>query len=183
MRKSYKFKRKEKEEKSFNANRQILAPKVNVIDETNSHLGIIDTSKALQLAEERGFDLVEVSPLANPPVAKFLNLSSFLYQREKLLKKQKKNNKTLDVKSVRLSIKIGEHDLATKVGQADRFLEKGHKVKIELILRGREMSRMDLAREVLEQFLKMLSIGFEKEQDTSRQGNKVFMIIMPTSKD
>jgi len=179
MRKSYKFKRKEKEDKSFNSNRQISAEKLNVIDENNVNIGIMETSKALQIAEERGFDLVEVSPLANPPVAKFLNLSSFLYQREKLIKKQKKSSKTLEIKSVRLSIKIGDHDLATKVGQTDKFLEKGHKVKIELILRGREMSRMDLAKDVLTQFLNMLTLPYEKEQDLSRQGNKVFMIILP----
>ncbi len=179
MRKSYKFKKKEKVEKSFRYNEQITAPIINLIDEEGTHLGELPIEKALEIAEEREFDLVEIAPNANPPVAKLLTLSSYLYQREKQRKKQKKVGKILDVKSIRLSIKIGDHDLATKVGQTDRFLEKGHKVKIELILRGREMSKMDLANETVKKFLGMLSISYQKEQELSRQGNKIFLIIFP----
>ncbi len=178
MRKSYKFKRKEKIEKNYNFNYQIRAPQVQVIDETGAPLGILDTRTAIQTAQDRGLDLVEVAPNANPPVAKILNYGSFQYQKEKQLKKQKKLNKTLDVKSIRLSIKISDHDLETRVRQAEKFLTKGHKLKIEIILRGREMAHTDLARTMLKTFQTKLTTPTTVDQDTTKQGNKIFTILM-----
>lgn len=179
MRKSYKFKRHEKQEKEFACNYRIKSPDVLVIDETGAGLGTMPTTQAIQLAEEKGFDLVEVNPNSNPPVTKIMNYSSFRYQREKLLKKQKKQSQSLDVKSIRLSIKIGEHDRATKLNQANKFLEKGHKIKIELIMRGREMAHTDLARDMITKFEKELALPVELEQPIARQGNKIFAIYLP----
>lgn len=179
MRKSYKFKKKETKEKDFAFNHKILAPIVFVIDETGAGLGELTIAEAIRISEERGYDLVEVNPHGKPPVCKIMNYGSFRYQKEKLLKKQKKLTKTLEVKSVRLSIKIGEHDKMTKLGQANKFLEKGHKIKIELILRGREMTHMDLGRDMILAFEKMLSTPVEAEQPITRQGNKLFGIYMP----
>lgn len=179
MRKSYKFKRKQKVEKAYNCNYQIRSPQVQVIDENRVALGIMNTRQAIALAEERGLDLVEVAPHAQPPVAKILNFGSFQYQKEKQLKKQKQLSKTLEVKSIRLSIKISEHDIQTRVKQAEKFLIKGHKVKLEIILRGRELARMDLAREMLKSFREKLTTPTELDQDMTKQGNKIFSILMP----
>ena len=179
MRKSYKFKKKFKVEKRFFSNYQIRAPQVSVIDEEGNHLGTMDTLAAIHLAEERGLDLVEVSPVANPPVAKIINFGSFQYQKEKLFRKQKKQAKTVELKNLRLSLKIGEHDQETKARQAENFLKKGDKVKIELLLKGREISRQDLAREKLKEFLGQIKAPNQIEQDIMKQGNKLFIILMP----
>ena len=179
MRKSYKFKKKIVPKKNFRYNFQIKALEVSVIDEQGVNVGLMKTRDAIALAEERGFDLVEVSPMTNPPVAKLMNFGSFQYQKEKLLKKQKKQSKSLDVKSVRLSIKIGEHDKETKMKQAKKFLEKGHKIKIELILRGREMRYLDLGRQTINKFKEDLNYPVIIEQDVSKQGNKLFLILIP----
>jgi translation initiation factor IF-3 len=178
MRKSYKFKRKEKIEKNYSFNYQIRSPQVEVIDETGTSIGVMDTRAAIAAAQERGLDLVEVAPNAKPPVAKILDYGSFQYQKEKQLKKQKKLNKTLDVKSIRLSIKISDHDLETRIKQAEKFLVKGHKLKVEIILRGREMAHTDLAREMLKTFRTKLTTPTEVDQDMTKQGNKVFTILM-----
>lgn len=179
MRKAYKFKKRQRDEKNFRSNEQILAPELMIIDESGNSLGVLATGKALAIANERGYDLVEVAPLANPPVAKFLDFGSFQYQREKQLKKQRHQSKTLDVKSIRLSTKINEHDRETKIIQADKFLAKGHKVKVELILKGREMQHIDLARETLMNFRRGLAQPTQIEQDTTKQGNKIFLILLP----
>ncbi|MBI5076849.1 translation initiation factor IF-3 [Candidatus Falkowbacteria bacterium] len=179
MRKAYKFKKRQRDEKNFSCNEQIRAPQVAVIDEDGVSLGAMPTPKALQLANERGYDLVEVSPLSNPPVAKLLNFGSFQYQREKQIKKQRLQSKGLDVKNIRISIKIGEHDRDVRISQADKFLAKGHKIKIELILKGREMQHFNLARDAMRSFQQALTEKTLIEQDVAKQGNKIFMILMP----
>lgn len=179
MRKSYKFARKIKVEKNFAHNFQIRSPQVSVIDETGASLGILDTRRAVEMAMEKGFDLVEVAPNANPPVAKIMNFGSFQYQREKLLKKQRKQGKSLEVKSIRLSTKIGEHDEAVRLKQAEKFLEKGHKVKVEIIMRGREMQHQYLGKQTMMDFHAKLAVPTTIEQNVTRQGNKIFLILMP----
>lgn len=165
--------------KKFRANLHIRVPEVMVIDETGAQLGIMTTGKAIGLANERGYDLVEVAPNAQPPVAKLLNFSSFQYQYEKQLKKQNKQNKNRDLKSIRISTKISDNDKATKLRQLEKFLKKGNKIKLELILRGREMAHIDLVREAMEAFKGQIKTPFTLEQDLTKQGNKFFLIIMP----
>jgi translation initiation factor IF-3 len=182
MRKSYKFKKKTVTEKKFNCNYQIKVPEVMVIDEEGVTLGTLETRDAIKLSEEKGLDLVEVSPVANPPVCKIMDYGSFQYQKEKAAKKQKSQGKSLDVKSVRLSMKIGDHDKETKVKQADKFLGKGHKLKIELIFRGRERAHLDIGKDLIKEFITHLSVPTQIEQATSKQGNKLFTILIPDNK-
>jgi translation initiation factor IF-3 len=181
MRKSYKFGKKKKNELEvkYRANEQIRVPFVFVIDEAGASLGEMPTQKALAIAEEKGYDLVEVSPNAQPPVVKFLNYGSLKYHQTKLLKQQKKNQKKIETKGIRISMKIAQGDLETKARQAEKFLEKGNKVKVELIMRGRELQKTDLAKELLKSFLAQIKQPFEIEQDTSKQGNKLLIIITP----
>jgi len=179
MRKSYKFKKRQTVQKKFAYNYQIKARQLVVIDENGENLGTLDRNQAIEIAAERGFDLVEVQPNENPPIAKFINYGSFQYQKEKQAKKQKKASKSLDVKSIRLSMKIGEHDKETKIKQATKFLEKGHKIKVELILRGREMQHLYLAKDFVRKFKDELSVPTQIEQDVSKQGNKIFIILIP----
>jgi translation initiation factor IF-3 len=182
MRKSYKFKKRVKQEKQFAYNSQIKAPEVMVIDEAGTHLGVLNTKETMEAAQERGFDLVEVSPRATPPVCRIMDFGSFKYQKEKQIKAQKKQAKTVEVKSVRISMKIGEHDKETKIKQANKFLEKGHKIKIELILRGREFKHLDMAKDVVREFQKELAFPVLVEQAVTKQGNKLFSILIPDTK-
>jgi translation initiation factor IF-3 len=181
MRKSYKFGRKKKFESEikYRANEQIRVPMVFLIDETGTTLGATPTRQALAMAEEKGYDLVEVSPNAQPPVAKFLNFGSLKYHQTKLLKQQKKNQKKVDTKGIRISMKIAQGDMETKARQAEKFMEKGNKVKVELIMRGRELQKADLGKELLKNFLAQLKTPFDVEQDVGKQGNKLLTIITP----
>lgn len=180
MRKSYKFaKKKKKPTFRYRMNHQIRIPTVIVIDETGEHLGEMPTSKALGLAQEKGLDLVEVNPNSNPSITKFSDYGKMKYLHEKQLKKQKAKVKVQEVKSVRISSKIGDHDLQTKKKQAEKFLEKGHKVKVELILRGREHKHQNISRAMLNEFVDNLNIKTKTEQEVTKQGSKLFIIIMP----
>lgn len=181
MRKSYKFAKRKKVVSRYKANEEIRAPQVSVIDHEGGFLGVMDTPKAIAYAEDLGLDLVEVNPNADPPVAKIINYGSFKYKQEKFAKEQKKTQKKVDVKGIRLSTKISDHDIETRLIQAEKFLGQGHKVKVELILRGREFQHMDLARKVITDFVEKIKTPYQIEQQTGRLGNKMTMIIMPVS--
>lgn len=163
----------------YKYNQQIRVPEVRVIDEQGEFLGVMPTSQALGIAEERGFDLVEVSPKEQPPVCKLLDFGAFKYQKEKELKQQKAHAKKVEVKGIRLSVKIGQHDLDNRINQAIGFLEDGQKLKIEIILRGREKAHGDLALAKIQDFINQLTQTYElfTEQPPKRQGGNVSAIV------
>jgi len=154
---------------------RIRAPEVRVIDENGQQLGVMPTSEALNIAHDKGLDLIEVSPKSQPPVCKIMSFGQFQYQQSK--QKQKKAKK-IELKIIRLSLKIGKHDLEIKANQAKKFLNEGDKVKIELILRGREKQRLDLAKIIINNFV---TENFEKiikfEQPLKIQGGNLSLII------
>lgn len=117
---------------------------MRVIDDDGKQLGILSRAEALQLAQERELDLVEISPDANPPVCKIVNWGKYNYQRTKQLQKNRKTTKSLEMKQVRSGLKIGEHDLEIKTKRAAKFMEAGHKVKFTLFYRGREQAHRDI---------------------------------------
>ena len=163
----------------YRYNHQILVPEVRVIDEAGNFLGVMPTKQALALAEERGFDLVEVSPKEQPPVCKFLDFGAFKYQKEKEMKQQKAHAKKVEVKGIRLSVKIGQHDLDNRENQAVKFLEDGQKIKIEIILRGREKAHADIALAKVQEFMNRLAGKYDLyvEQPPKNQGGNVSAII------
>ena len=118
-----------------------------VIDDQGNNLGEIDREEALNLAKQKDLDLVEVAPDARPPVCKIIDWGKFQYEQEKEQRKQKAKSKKVDLKEVRLSFRIGQHDLGVKSKQARKFLDQGDKVRIQLRLRGREMAHRDQAEE------------------------------------
>jgi len=134
-------------------NEQIWSREVRLIDEQGQQLGIMSRDRALQIARERELDLVEVSPDSRPPVCRIINYDKYRYQLEKKEKQQRKTSKKNELKEVRLGVRTGEHDLDFKRKKALVFLKEGRKVKIELVMRGRERAHRDLAREVLNAFL------------------------------
>ncbi len=144
----------------YRVNHRIKAEQVRVIDEDGSPLGVLALPEALKLAQSKERDLVEVSPKADPPVCKILDYGQFKYQKEKEAKKQKAQSKVVEVKGIRLSVRIGDHDLEVRVDQAKKFFEEGDKVQVELPLRGREKAHKDVAQEVMERFLKSIQTHY-----------------------
>lgn len=128
------------------------------------------------MAQEKGYDLVEISPKAVPPVAKFLNFGQFKYELRKKEQQEKSKQKKTEVKGIRLSLRIGKGDLELKASQAKKFLEEGNKIKIEMILRGRENAHSDLAKKIIGNFLENLE-EIKIEQEVSKQGNKFIALI------
>jgi len=158
-------------------NEQIKVPKVQVIDDTGKNLGILDISKAIELARERELDLVEISSKAQPPICKIINFGKYQYIQEKKAKRQKAKQKKLDLKQIRIGFTTSSHDLEIKAKQIERFLKEGHKVRIELRLRGREKAHSDLAREKVEKFLEIIHFEFKKEEEIKRNPFGISTII------
>ena len=150
-----------------------------VIDEEKTSLGVMPTKDAIAMAQERGLDLVAVSPKANPPVCKFMDQGKFKYEQEKQAQKAKAKQKKVETKGIRLSVRIGKNDRDLKIARAHKFLEKGHKVKIETLLRGRERGHRDLGKQNIEDFIKDLGDNITVEQEINFQGAKLFAIVAP----
>lgn len=170
---------KKEELVQYNVNEQILAPEVRIIDEHGEMLGVMATPKALATAQERGYDLVEVSPKAVPPVCRFIDYGQFKYQKEKEMKAQKAHAKKVDIKGIRLSVKMGENDFNTRIDKAKEFLADGDKLKIELMLRGREKEHGDIARKKIQEFLDVIQKEYplSVEQPITRNGGNVSTIV------
>ena len=157
-------------------NNQIRAPQVRVIDESGKQLGILKLEEALQIARGRNLDLIQVTERVEPPVCKIMEYGKYLYW---LQKKEKKVKKVRKVKTVRFGFNISLRDLENKVIQAEKFLKKGNRVKIEMILRGREKGFLDLAKEKIKQFLEILEkkIPIKIEEELKKRPRGLTMII------
>src|SRR6476659_8664772 len=130
----------------------IRIPQVRVVDEEGAQLGVMPTPQALAMAQERGLDLVEVAPLAAPPVVKFLDFGQYKYELTKREKENKRRQRSVTFKEVRLSPKIGQGDFDTKVHRAIEFLEDGDRIKVTVRFRGRELTHPELGRNMLMKF-------------------------------
>jgi len=163
----------------YRCNELIRAPQIRVIDSDGSNLDIMDTSAAIKLAQEKELDLVEVHPKANPPIAKIMDYGQFKYQKEKEARKLRANQHKVEVKGLRLSVRISDHDRGIRIKQAKKFLESGDKVKVEIVLRGRERRHPDLAKEQIQEFINKLNSELEvkTEQATAKQGNMVSALV------
>ncbi|MBU0707920.1 translation initiation factor IF-3 [Patescibacteria group bacterium] len=162
--------------KRIRINQFIRVPQVRLLDENNKQVGIVSTQEALRMSEERGFDLVEIAPLAHPPVCQLMDYGAFKYRQEKAVRKSKAKQKKIVVKGIRLTLTIGQHDFDHRVNQAKNFLAAGDKVKIEMLLRGRQMQHQDRAREKFDEFIKQLE-NVNIEQALLRQGKSYSMLI------
>lgn len=140
-------------------------------------LGIVSLQEALDQAREAGLDLAEIAPQAQPPVAKILDYGKYRYEQTKQEARNKKNQRLVEVKQVRLGLKIGEHDLEVKLKRARQFLEDGHKVKLSLLFRGREITHPDLGRAILDRAMERLSDVGVQEQAPILSGRDLNIII------
>jgi translation initiation factor IF-3 len=164
--------------KYYRLNNRITAPKIRLIDETGRYLGIFDTAQAIIMAQEKGLDLVEIDPKAEPPVAKIIDFGQFKYQLAKKAKKEK--TKKTELKTIRLSLRTGRHDLLLKAEQTKKFLNDGHSVKIELNLKGREKMHTDLAENVINNLLASIENLYRIEKPLNKQGGKLTLTIKKT---
>lgn len=148
-------------------NREIKAEKLVVIDETGKNLGVLDRDEAFRIAQEKKLSLIEVDPMVNPPVAKITDYGKFEYHQKKSERKIKTARKNLELKNIKIGLKTSSHDIEVKAGQADKFLEKGHKVRLEIFLRGREKAHRDLAKSKLHDFEKSIKRTHKMEGGVS----------------
>lgn len=161
----------------FRKNYQIRASEVRVIDDKGEMVGILPIKEALQKAEELEIDLVEIAPLAKPPVAKLIDYSKFLYQLKKKKQEEKKGAKSSETKQIRFGPFIGEHDLDIKLKKAKEFLEEGNKVKFTVRFTGRQMGHQNIGREKLEIVLEKLGEMAKVEREIKMEGRQMNMMI------
>jgi len=145
-------------------------------------IGIIPVREALSMAHEHGLDLVEVAPNAEPPVCRMMDYGKFLYEKSKRERKARKAHKSAEVKEIRLRPKTGEHDIDFKVANANRFLKQGHKVKVRVRFRGREITYPEIGRELLQAIAERLSEVSEIEHSPRMEGRSMLIILNPRSK-
>lgn len=155
---------------------------MRVIDAEGRTLGVMTKGEALRAAEEAGLDLVEISPDASPPVAKIVDWGKFNYQRTKQLQKNKRNVKVVEIKQMRFGLKIGENDLAVKLRKVTGFLEAGHKVKIGVWYKGREMAHQELGYKLAGKVIDMFGEAIVVEQPPSLAGRQLSFVIRGTGK-
>lgn len=159
-------------------NNQIRASQVRVVDETGKQLGILPISQALRLSQERNLDLIQVTEKVDPPVCKIMDYGKYLYSLEKKEKKSHQQ-KGGEMKGIRLTFGISPHDLEIRVRLAEKFLKEGDKVRVEMILRGREKALGNFAKNKINQFLEMLEklIPIKVERELKREARGFIIII------
>jgi len=156
-------------------NREIRAREVRVIDNEGNQLGIMSLQEALQTAWDRDLDLVEVAPTAVPPVCRILDFGKFKYSQSKKSAEAKKHQRIIKVKEIKMRPKIEDHDYDFKKGHVERFLAQGHRVKVTIMFRGREMAHTHLGRKLLDQLAEDLSSWAAPENPPRLEGRNMYM--------
>ena len=160
-------------------NEQIRSKEVRLIGKDGDQVGVVSRDEALRIAEQENLDLVLVSPNAKPPVARVIDYGKYRYEQQKREKEQRKKQKTVNVKEIRLSPTIDDHDFETKMRQGRGFVEKGDKVKVSIRFRGRAITHKDIGREVLERFAEGMNDVAQVESKTQMEGRNMFMMLAP----
>ncbi|MBL1135729.1 MAG: translation initiation factor IF-3 [Chloroflexi bacterium] len=163
----------------FRINEQIRAREVRLITDTNENIGVVSLHTALQMAQERELDLVEVAPNATPPVVRIMDFGKFLYQKQKRERAAKTQQKTIEVKEIRLRPKTDEHHLGFKIRDARRWLQDGMKVKVRVRFKGREIEYPKIARDMLEIIVNDLQDIAIIEQAPMMEGHTMLMLLAP----
>lgn len=162
-------------------NNQIRASEVRLVDETGKQLGVVPLEEALTLTRERNLDLIQVTEKVNPPVCRMGEYGKYLYQQEKKERGMKKRTGG-DLKEIRLTFNISDHDLETRVSQAEKFLKKGDRIRIALRLRGREKALQGHAREKVGKFLDLLNVSTPTKTEKPLQSEPRGLTMIVTKK-
>ena len=160
----------------------IRIPQVRVVDEEGAQLGVMPTPQALEMAQERGYDLVEVAPMAQPPVVKFLDFGQYKYELTKREKEAKRKQRSVTFKEVRLTPKIGVGDFDTKVHRAIEFLEDGDRIKVTVRFRGRELTHPEIGRNLIARFVERVKDHGVAERTPLLEGKSMHITMASTHK-
>lgn len=142
-------------------------------------MGIVSGRDALAAAEEKGLDLVKISPTANPPVCKIMNYGKYLFELAKKAKEAKKNQKVVEIKEIWLSMTIDVGDLKVKANQTQKFLKAGNKVKVSIRMRGRQMAHAEMGVDVMKKFFEMVQDCGVMEKQPLTEGRNIWMMLSP----
>ncbi|MCP1354997.1 translation initiation factor IF-3 [Aneurinibacillus migulanus] len=162
-------------------NEDIRAREVRLIDHEGEQVGIVPFREALRLAQEKELDLVNIAPTAKPPVCRIMDYGKFRYEQQKKEKEARKNQKVVDIKEVRLSPTIEEHDFQTKLRNTVKFLENGNKVKLTIRFRGRAITHSEIGQQVMEKLAKEVENISTVERKPKMEGRSMIMILAPKS--
>lgn len=165
--------------KDMNVNEGIRAREVRLIDHNGEQLGVKSRNEALEIASRVNQDLVLVAPKAKPPVARIMDYGKFKFEQQKREREVRKNQKIINVKEVRLSPTIDDHDFQTKLRNAIKFLEKGDKVKASIRFRGRAITHKDIGQKVLDRFAEECKELATVEQRPKMEGRSMFLVLAP----
>ncbi|MFM7028930.1 MAG: translation initiation factor IF-3 [Chakrabartia sp.] len=160
-------------------NQFITSPKVRVIDENGENLGVMYTREAIDQAAEVGLDLVEISPNADPPVAKFLDIGKFKYEAQKKANAARKSQKTQEIKEIKMRPNIDDHDYDVKMRAIQKFIGEGDKVKVTLRFRGRELAHGQLGMKLLQRVQEDMAEEAKVEQYPRMEGRQMLMVLAP----
>ncbi|WP_143063829.1 translation initiation factor IF-3 [Piscibacillus halophilus] len=163
----------------MNVNEGIRAKEVRLIDSNGEQLGIKSRQEALEIADRANLDLVLVAPNAKPPVCRIMDYGKYRFEQQKKEKEQRKKQKVINIKEVRLTPAIEEHDFNTKLRNAHKFLKKGDKVKVSVRFRGRAITHKELGQQVLERFADQCSELANLETKPKMEGRNMFMMLAP----
>ncbi len=160
-------------------NEDIRDKEVRLIGEDGEQLGILSSEQALEIAEERGLDLVKISPQAVPPVCKLMNYGKFRFEQSKREKEAKKNQHTVEIKEIRMSPGIDVGDFNTKLKNAQKFLSEGNRVKVSVRFRGREMAHTEIGKDLLDQFAASCTEMANLEKNAKMEGRNMSIFLAP----
>ena len=158
-------------------NEEIRDPQVRLVDENGGQLGIVDIQAAQKLAEERELDLVKIAPNSDPPVCKLMDYGKYRFEMSKREKEQRKNQKIIELKEIRLSATIDVRDMEIKAKQTIKFLADGDKVKVSIRFRGRQITHNEIGADVMNRFFEMVTDSAVKEKAPKMEGRSMFMIL------
>jgi translation initiation factor IF-3 len=161
-------------------NEAIRAPELRVINENGDQIGILSRNEALAMARAAELDLVEISPDAKPPVAKIVDFGKYNYQRTKQLSKNKRNARVSELKQIRYGLKISDHDINVKGRKIAEFFEDGHKVRLTIVFRGRELSHKELGFALLDKIINFLGENVVKEHEPLLAGKQLNVVVRST---
>ncbi|HYH61429.1 MAG TPA: translation initiation factor IF-3 [Solirubrobacterales bacterium] len=174
------FDRRMPERDQTRINERIGVREVRLVDEDGKQIGVIDTKKALAMAQDRDLDLVEVAPDSRPPVARLLDYSKYKYEQEQKAKQARKHQQQINVREIKLRPKIADHDYMTKKGHVERFLKQGDKVKVTIMFRGREQAHPERGRNLLQRLFEDLDGLGVVEQNPLQEGRNMHMLVAPS---
>ena len=160
-------------------NDRIRSPQVRLVGPDGDQIGVVPTQDALRRARELDLDLVEVAPQAQPPVCRIMDYGKFKYERDIRQKEARRKQARTELKEIKFRPKIDAHDYATKKGHVDRFLRGGHKVKVTIMFRGREMTHTELGRKILDRLVEDLGEMVTVESMPKQEGRNMIMVIAP----